>query len=134
MIDVIGTKEVLQSIKYFESGNEHDLEQLLFFMANNTRSYAIKIIQGGSRSGRLYKRRSVTHRASSAGEPPKTDTGNLINNITVEKEGRLHYTAGSRKGAPYGRYLEYGTMNMQPRPWLIKSYRNTMVKYNGRFV
>lgn len=78
-------------------------------------------IQTGSRSGKTYKRRSVTHKASAPGEYPKTDTGALVRNIFSERIKKLYYRAGSRgKGAPHGKWLEYGTMHMKARPWLSR--------------
>lgn len=90
---------------------------------------AKKNIQTGSRSGRRYTRRSISHQASSAGEYPKTDTGALARNIFWEKVSRLNYKVGSRgKGAPHGFWLEFGTIHMAARPWLNRTIKENVDK------
>jgi len=104
-----------------------------------------KKIAGGTGSGRLYRRRrqkgkrgsfksSDFHRASAPGDPPARDTGILVNSIsyTVKARGLLiSGFVGSdidkiRSKEPttdpeYGFFLERGTRNISPRPWLIPS-------------
>lgn len=82
---------------------------------------AIKNINNGSRSGKVYKRRGVTHQASAPSEFPKTDTGKLVKNIKTKMENPLEATVGSRAAAPHGYWLEFGTVKMTPRPWLAPS-------------
>jgi HK97 gp10 family phage protein len=80
-------------------------------------AYAKDKIQGGGRTGRVYRRRSVSHQASAPGEYPKTDTGQLVASLFFRVGGdRLSAFFGTR--LDYGRYLEFGTVNMRPRPWL----------------
>ena len=83
-------------------------------------------IQTGGRSGRIYKRGSITHQSSASSEFPKTDTGQLVSNITSEFTLMgLEATVGSRRGAPHGFMLEFGTSKMAPRPWLMPTlYKN----------
>lgn len=133
MIDVVGEKEVLAAIKKITVDNVRDGDVLLSKMAFVTQGSAIQSIQTTTPTGRTYKRRSVVHQASSAGEFPKTDTGQLVRNITVSKDGIMNYSVGSRKGAPHGLWLEYGTRNMSPRPWLVPTFRDTLVKFRGKF-
>jgi HK97 gp10 family phage protein len=81
-------------------------------------------IQKGTRSGRTYKRRSVTHTASASGEPPKTDTGRLVASIRPVLTGRMKAEVGSLSNiAVYGAMLEEGTKNMSARPWLEPTLR-----------
>lgn len=81
------------------------------------------LISRGGRSGKVYKRRSITHQASAAGEAPKTDTGALVRNITVQVDADgLGGNAGSRDAAAHGRWLELGTSRMAPRPWLVPTF------------
>lgn len=72
----------------------------------------------GARSGIEYRRRSITHIASAAGEPPAPDTGNLLNSVVEDirtLEGEVGVTAA------YGGFLEEGTDTIEPRPWLAPS-------------
>lgn len=70
-------------------------------------------------TGRVYRRRSVLHRASAPGEPPAVDTGKYRNSWgwTVVGEGakaELWVGTGDKRGP----WLEYGTSRMLPRPHL----------------
>ncbi len=80
-------------------------------------AYAKQKISGGGRSGRTYRRRTVTHQASAPGEFPKSDTGQLVSSlffrIAANKLGAFFGTK-----LAYGRYLEFGTSRMRARPWL----------------
>lgn len=133
MIDVFGTKEVIAAINKIKVDNIKDGDVLLAKMSFVTQGNAIKSIQTTTPTGRTYKRRSVVHQASSAGEFPKTDTGQLVRNIIVSKDGILNYSVGSRRGAPHGLWLEYGTRNMSPRPWLKPTFDDTIIKFRGEF-
>jgi len=97
----------------------------LFYGAQLTMNEAKRSIQASGSKGVTYKRGNILHTASTAGNPPNTDTGNLVNNITVEKiDGG--YDVGSRKDAPYGLALELGTSNMLPRKWLTPAYEKAI--------
>lgn len=97
-------------------------------------SKAAEKIQKGQRSGRMYKRRSVVHQASSAGEPPKTDTGRLASSIRPVF-GDMKAEVGSLANiAKYGAMLEEGTKNMAARPWLeptLEENKDTLPKLIG---
>jgi len=122
MANSVDASQTLKSLTVAEMQLVKDFDKKLFQAALMIDSEAKKNIQGGSRSGRVYKRRSVTHQASAPGEYPKTDTGKLVRNIFTERRGLLHYVVGSRaSGAPHGRHLEFGTMHMRPRPWLSRA-------------
>lgn len=92
-------------------------------------AYAKKNIQGGSRSGRVYRRRSVTHQASAPGQFPKTDRGQLVASLYFRVAAdKLSAFFGSKLN--YARYLEFGTTRMKPRPWLkptLKANEATIV-------
>lgn len=72
------------------------------------------------KSGRLRKGgRRVPHRASAPGDPPATDTGRLLNSVahTVGSDGAGPY-AHIEARTNYSLYLELGTRDMAPRPFL----------------
>ena len=79
-------------------------------------------IQGGSKSGRLYKLRNPNrrHQASAPGESPATDLGTLVNSIQTVPgpAGSLH--AEVRVSALYGVYLEFGApkAKIAARPYM----------------
>jgi len=87
------------------------------------RTEAISLILDTPKSGRIYRRRSVTHRASAPGEPPASDTGFNVNSITTDYDfGSLSGTVTAR--SQYAPYLEYGTRNMEPRPFMRPALMN----------
>lgn len=94
-------------------------------------AYAKQKIQGGARSGRSYKRRSVTHQASAPGEFPKSDTGQLVSSLffKVAADG-LSAIFGTKLN--YGTYLELGTSRMRARPWLRPTYQANEAKAKER--
>lgn len=84
-------------------------------------AYGKQKIQGGSRGGRVYRRRSVTHQASAPGEFPKTDTGQLVGSLFFRvASDKLSAVWGT--ALAYGRYLEFGTSTMLSRPWLRPTF------------
>ena len=66
-----------------------------------------------------YKRGGKVHWSSQPGQPPAVDTGQLRASITYEIEQILFSITG-RVGTnvKYARFLELGTKDMQPRPYL----------------
>jgi len=89
----------------------------VFIGANLVRTTAINSITSGEKSGNVYTRRGVTHRASAPGEPPAADLGNLHNSITI-RENIAKIEAVVNASAKYARALEYGTQKMEPRPFM----------------
>ena len=88
-------------------------------------------IQGGKRSGRTYTRRSVRHQASAPGEYPKTDTGQLVASLFFRVAAdKLSALFGTKLA--YGRWLEYGTSRMLPRPWLRPTFKALKDRISAR--
>jgi hypothetical protein len=78
-------------------------------------------IQRGPKTGRFYRRRNVTHRASAPYEAPATDTGTLVSSIYYTQDGPYAATIGSR--LEYAYHLEFGTFKMKPRPtWVLEAF------------
>ena len=86
---------------------------------NLVRNTAVQSIQSHQSSGRVYEKYNPrrTHTASTAGNPPNTDTGFLVNNIhiIIDPDG-LGCSVESR--ADYSEALEFGTSTMSARPFL----------------
>lgn len=68
-------------------------------------------LQKGSRSGRIYKRGSITHQASAVGENPKSDTGTLLSSLKFKSTISIAFVGTSER---YASILE-DELN---RPWL----------------
>jgi HK97 gp10 family phage protein len=85
---------------------------------------AVMLVQRGPKTGEVYKRRTVKHQASAPGEAPASDTGNLASNIVVDfiREGNAALVVVKSR-APYSIPLEFGTKNIEPRPFMRPAYR-----------
>lgn len=71
-----------------------------------------------AKSGKVYELSSPkrAHRASAPGEAPAVDIGTLVASIMAQEINPYTWSVGTV--LPYGRYLEYGTTTILPRPWL----------------
>lgn len=76
----------------------------------------IKESMQGQGSGVIYVRQGKEHQASAPGEPPARDTGNLAANVRAIRLGP--HTMRVVSGAEYSAHLEYGTIKMEPRPFM----------------
>jgi len=96
---------------------------------NLVRNDAIKSVQNSTGGGRVYKKYNPkrTHRASAAGQAPNTDTGFLVSNIfltySVDK-----LTAFVTSRAKYSAALEYGTSQMNERPFMAPALEQNKKK------
>lgn len=120
-VEIKGAKEVQDLIKRMQREGDKKLEKMLAEGALNTENVSKRSIQQHQSAGITYQRGNTTHTASRPGQPPNTDTGNLVNNITISKISG-GYDVGSRTGAPYGLWLEFGTLKTAARPWLTPAY------------
>ena len=68
---------------------------------------------------------------SPAGQPPYVKTGNLRSSIRAEKLGTLTWIAGA--SVIYGKFLEYGTRNMQARPFMRPALQNAYPRLSSLF-
>lgn len=124
-----------QIAKRLTTEAENEIKVRLFSSANLVEAEAKQSIQRGVKSGRIYKRRSIVHQASAPGEPPASDTGFLVSNITktaVEKSGtELSISVESK--APYSKFLEFGTRKMSARPFLQPALEKNRNKIKSKF-
>ena len=82
----------------------------------------IENIDGGSRSGRSYKRGTKIHTASAPGEFPKTDRGELVRSITTNIEDKNTVVVGQIiASADHAQALEFGTTKMKKRPFMQRT-------------
>ena len=85
------------------------------------RTHAVESINKGG-TGRIYEKYNPrrTHQASVAGEPPATDTGFLVSQITsnVKKMPDGSVIGQIISAAPYSKHLEFGTTQMMARPFM----------------
>ena len=106
-LEVVGLDKLQQKFSNFAPKVEHEVRGGLFAIVKKIETDAKRSIQAGGKSGRLYKRRTITHQASAPGQAPASDTGRLVNSIN----GRLlqGLPAEIRASTKYARFLEFGT-------------------------
>ena len=116
-------------IKAARDGNTHVL-QAIARSALWVEGTAKKKIATGRRTGKIYRRAGKIHQASREGEPPKTDSGHLVASITHyrSKDDSLAYDVAAF--ASYAKGLEFGTMKVKPRPFLVPSLTENRKKIN----
>jgi len=91
--------------------NTKELEDIHFRLvqgANKIRSHMIRGMQNTPKSGLKYRRGGKWHIASSPGNPPAIDSGELIRSLVMDK-GLDFVEVGSKSGAPHAVFLEGGT-------------------------
>lgn len=81
---------------------------------------------GGKGKGRFYRRGKGgrMHQASLPGEPPARDRGDFVNSFDFgisETPDELHGDVGSRIWETRGKWLEFGTRRMRPRPFVDRA-------------
>jgi HK97 gp10 family phage protein len=92
---------------------------------------AVKLkIQQGQKTGRIYTRGKVRHRASAPGQSPASDTGTLLGSIHHERITPMSAMVGSRLA--YAAYLEYGTSRMAPRPYFRPAVEDIRPVFTAR--
>lgn len=121
----LNTKPLLGKLAKVQDQLDRNLTTASYKGAQYVQAQAKLNISGGSRSGRLYRRRSIIHRASAPYEYPKSDTGRLVSSISVEKGNKYAVVGTNLK---YGPYLENGTSRMLPRPWLSRTFNDNFGK------
>ena len=95
----------------------------------------VKIMLTQPGTGRIYQRgKTVEHRASSPGEPPAPDTGELRRRIEVEVlRGSSDVIGRITANTEYAAALELGTEKIKPRPYLSRIPREFGARLRAAF-
>jgi HK97 gp10 family phage protein len=104
----------------FKERAEQELMAALTSIGFRIQEEAITSITQDPKTGRTYKRRSVTHTASAPGEAPASDTGRLVGSFAV-KPNRAKKSVTIKAGGgnvKYAHALEFGTNKMAERPFM----------------
>jgi len=117
-VDVEGIGEALAALDNLGAVGKRNANKAIYKTAERVRSDAIRSIQSHQSKGVTYELSNPnrTHTASTAGNPPNTDTGELVRSIVAIKGPGPTAAVGTalRKGF----WLEFGTHGIDPRPWL----------------
>ena len=127
-IQVKNLEQTLRKFNALDKDLKEPFREVVKGGAQFIRGEAIKSIQTGPKSGRLYEKYNPrrTHRASAPGQPPASDTGNLVRNIKVNQKNKD--VAEVQSNAPYSAFLEFGTSKMLPRPFLFPAFEKSKNK------
>ena len=90
------------------------------------RNEQIRLITNTPKTGRVYRRRGVEHRASAPGEPPASDIGALVQSIGVPTPVAGALAVDIAVSAKHASYLEFGTTRMAPRPFIRPAADNVV--------
>ena len=108
------------------------LDQEVFKTAVDTANISRKSIQRGIKAGITYEKYNPrrSHRASAPGQAPATDTGRLVSSISQERTGHAEAEVGST--VEYSKFLEFGTRDMDERPWLRPAVKKAGKNFEER--
>lgn len=81
-----------------------------------------RAITAGSKTGKVYHRRSVSHTASAPGEAPANDTAALVRSVHTDRSADNTVVTVS-VDANYAAPLEFGTSKMAARPDFVPALR-----------
>lgn len=115
-----GLDRIAKATQAVQQEIDKQLDIALFASGKHVEKEAKESILSGDKTGRIYQRRSVTHRASAPGEAPASDTGRLVNSINVylDKAAKTALVIAGRGSVKYATMLEFGTLKMAARPFM----------------
>lgn len=128
-VSVSGASAVIKALDEQRAKREKAVQDAVNLTAQLVRTDAIRSMKQSPATGDKYKRRTITHTASSSPNPPRIDTGRLANSVKA-LVGKLEALVGT--AVEYGRYLEFGTTKMQPRPWLFPAFERQRRNFVNR--
>ena len=118
-MSMTGVKELESNLAKMADRYGKAVSNALLTSGEMVRSTAIRSIQTQSSGQTVTRYRagggSYQHVVSSPNSAPNTDTGALARSVVVEVQ-RQDVFVGS--GLEYAPHLEFGTVKMQPRPFL----------------
>ena len=127
-IQVKNINEALKKFDTLKKDLETPFREVIAGGAQLIRGEAIRSIQNGPKSGRIYEKYNPrrTHRSSAPGQAPASDTGNLVSQIRVREENKDLIKVESN--ALYSSFLEFGTSKMLARPFLFPATERSRPK------
>lgn len=121
-VDLKGLKDIEEAVA--GGTGRRNIERALNAGALLLENHAKKSILSGAKTGRTYKRGTVSHRASAPGQPPASDTGRLVSSF-LSQPGPEPLSYDVHANAMYAGFLENGTSKMAPRPFLQPAMKAT---------
>ena len=122
--------DIFRNIEALKSKAEAETARAVRATAQAIRNDAIISVKSHLSAGEVYTRGTVKHVASKPGSPPNQDRGTLTRNIRVTMDDDL--TAEVSSNAPYSAALEFGTSNIDARPFMTPAVEGQRVKHKER--
>lgn len=92
------------------------IKQALHDIGEDVKKETKRLIETGSKTGRVYGFNGGLHQASAPGEAPANMTGKLAKSVNYRVRNQQEMAIGEKEH--YAIYLEDGTRKMAPRPHL----------------
>lgn len=122
--------DIFKNIEALKSKAEAETARAVRATAQAIRNDAIISVKSHLSAGKVYTRGTVKHVASKPGSPPNQDRGALTRNIRVTMNDDL--TADISSNAPYSAALEFGTSDIDARPFMTPAVEGQRVKHKER--
>ena len=120
-VELKGAKAYKERLRKFGRRTGKRLKAVIKDNSEKIRDTAIDLVNSPPASGRIYYQGTPKeHQASAPGQSPMTWTGELANSIVVIDVGKSNYQVVAM--ADYAIALEYGTIDMEPRPFMSVAY------------
>lgn len=117
-VEVTGINELLRDLQRVAEAGEETVAYAVEQLAETTAEISRARIAGGAGP-------------SAPGSYPKSKTGRLERSISVVLTEAKRTTAIVGTAQLHGRFLEFGTAKMQPRPWLMPSVEDAITQVTG---
>lgn len=127
-VKIEGLQGIEQATQRVRDAVASELNKAVYAGALQVEKEAKLPIMQGNKSGRIYKRRTVEHRASAPGEAPANDTGRLVNSITSRfnsVKGGEAFVYIPDSTVKYAKWLEFGTHKIAPRPFFFPAFEKS---------
>jgi hypothetical protein len=113
------TKQIVIDVTKLEGTHKEGLKNALHEIGGDVKRDTKRLIETGTRTGRVYRYKGRKHIASKKGEPPANRSGKLAKSGFFKVRNWQEMTVGEK--ADYAGFLEDGTSRMKgPREHLIK--------------
>jgi HK97 gp10 family phage protein len=131
-----GVVELRAALREFGIQADKELAAIVRGTAQNIRTHAVKSIQRGPKTGVTYRKKrggkntdGVLHRASAPGEAPANDTGRLAGAIKADINGKQAEVVADTE---YAAWLEFGTRDIEPRPFMVPAMEKERPAWDRR--
>jgi HK97 gp10 family phage protein len=130
-VRLTGNKELKDALRRLGVNADKELADAVRMTAQGIRGNAQKLIARGTKSGAVYKSSVANrmHRASAPGEAPASDSATLVGSIRADVAGKEANVSANTK---YAASLEFGTRNMEPRPFMVPAMESERPSWERR--